>query len=519
MLMTLRTVARNLSMVARLIPLGHSHFSHPTLWPFLLFPKTSYRPPTATRECTFPFSVSRHPTPRSTAFPLPPTNTNLTPPQKKAKQVFAVLLFAVRQFGKVRQLFASPILSIHGTTVSSTVIHFSLPTPPTHTHTHPSPTMESLPPEILHHIVFSFDLSAASTLSLSLTSHHLHTTLLGPISAPNAYDVDQLRAKGGITLCAQQNWRRAAKMALLRGYRDPETHDSMAFWWASVHNNLELTTLLLADPNFDPADHESGALARAAADGNIDILRVLLEDGRADPATAGNCPIRDAARNDHLEVVRMLASDPRVDPSDYDNEAVGYACLNGNVEMARLLLADPRVDPSWHNNEAFVLASRGGYLEIVRLLLADPRVDPSDDGNKAVQLAAEKGHLAVVALLLTDPRVDPSAHKDFALRYAARNGHSFVVTLLLTDPRVDPDALNRKPSSSNPRPTSFNPHPRYISTLLYRSPLSLCLVLSLFLFLATLIYLWATSLFSYLSEDLSKDLSEDLSDPSLPSEL
>ena len=55
MLMTLRTRAGLRSMAATF----PCHFPFSYLCPFLLFTSTSYRPQTATRKCTSPFSTSR----------------------------------------------------------------------------------------------------------------------------------------------------------------------------------------------------------------------------------------------------------------------------------------------------------------------------------------------------------------------------------------------------------------------------------------------------------------------------
>ena len=72
-------------MIARFAVSTHFRFSYRTLCPFLLFPKTSYQPQTATHECTVPFRTFCHLSLLSTYFP-PSAHTRLPTTSHKRKQ-------------------------------------------------------------------------------------------------------------------------------------------------------------------------------------------------------------------------------------------------------------------------------------------------------------------------------------------------------------------------------------------------------------------------------------------------
>ena len=102
MFMAFRTVARLRSMIARLIPPGHFLVSSSSLWSFLLFPHTSYKPQTATHECTFPFRTFCHlPLPSTYSLPsahtrLPPTShTNANKSEKRVCIFFLIIVIVI----------------------------------------------------------------------------------------------------------------------------------------------------------------------------------------------------------------------------------------------------------------------------------------------------------------------------------------------------------------------------------------------------------------------------------------
>ena len=355
--------------------------------------------------------------------------------------------------------------------------------------------METLPPEILHYIVFSFATPASTVLSLSLTSHHFHTAILGPVLSPNAYDVDQFRAKGGIGLCIANGWVRAACMALARGYGDPSADNNAPLLYAVRNNHTKLTELLLEDPRVTPS---RPALVLAIQQGHLEVAKLLLthlidadsvclephdvdneifrlavsfchtplvrhlltHSPDIDPGRNNNFAIGEAAKNNDTATTSLLLADPRVDPGGDNNYALREAAKEGHTDVLALLLADPRVDPGANHNEALFTATCGGQtdvanllldhlplappsrarIDIVSLLLANPDFDPGLDSNYGLRYASDCGYADIVALLLADPRVNPAEGHSQAIACAASSGHLDVLLLLLADGRIDPSA-------------------------------------------------------------------------------
>ena len=239
--------------------------------------------------------------------------------------------------------------------------------------------MEALPTEIVHHIMFSFDTSAADVLNMALTSHTLHATLLGPVGNPNAYDMDQFRAKAGMAACVLRFWPRAADMALSRGYCDPSQDDELAFQVAAEEGWEGVVKHLLQDPRVDPGGCGNKAIVEAADGGYVGIVSLLLADPRVDPVALddrGMDPLQKAALSDHADVVSLLLADGRIDPCDDDNYALRQAARMGLRDVVLALLADPRSDPRDVRDYDLDTATANGHAEIVELILADPRRHP-----------------------------------------------------------------------------------------------------------------------------------------------
>ena len=79
--------------------------------------------------------------------------------------------------------------------------------------------MESLPSEVLQYVVFETrTLSAMDVRSLLLTSKTVNARLRGEGEGEGEH-----RAMMGVTFCAKQKWWDGVKIALLRGYGDPNT--------------------------------------------------------------------------------------------------------------------------------------------------------------------------------------------------------------------------------------------------------------------------------------------------------
>ena len=278
--------------------------------------------------------------------------------------------------------------------------HQHEPLEDTMTDTPTSPTLTSLPPEMIHHILFSFDTSHHDVLSTALTCHALYGTIFGPLGEENAFDVDQHRAKSGLVTCITHKWVRATQMALSRGYGDPSANANQSVKLALESFQPEIASLLLADPRVDPSDDANYAIAVAAECGFTSLVESLLDDPRVDPGVSGNHAVRYASELGHLEVVKLLLEDPRVDPGDDDNYAIRWAAGEGRAEVVELLLQDPRVDPGAEDNQALVWSVGAGLRSVVVLLLADPRVSITP---QAIQKAAENNHSDILALLLNPP--------------------------------------------------------------------------------------------------------------------
>ena len=236
----------------------------------------------------------------------------------------------------------------------------------------------SLPSELVHYVVFDFDLSAADVLALALTSHHFYSTILGPLGNESEYDVNQLRAKGGVTLCMKNHWVRAMKIALKRGYCTPAD--------------------LILDENCGETWYDLERVfpfSWAARRGYVDIIKGLLKYPFADPGLFEGDAVNVAVRRGHDEIVKVLLADRRM------TSRLPFVLVNaaeeGNTRFVGLLLANPAVDPSASSNLALTHAAMNGHIDVVRLLLAHPRLD--SNMKRAFRFAREQGHTNIMALL------------------------------------------------------------------------------------------------------------------------
>ena len=234
--------------------------------------------------------------------------------------------------------------------------------------------LTGLPPEMIHHILFSFDTSARDVLHTALTCHQIYASIFGMLGAESEYDLDQMRAKKGVYECAARGWVRAARMALSRGYGDPSVVHNYALNWAARKGHSDLVGDLLSDPRVDLRWGASKAVQACAKNGHVETLIILLADPRVDPDGNDNYAIRLAADKGHAEIVSLLLADYRVDPTGHRNYALAYAAARGHVDVVALLLADPRVDPMARNGYAFRAATRNNHVDVLNLLRAHQQV-------------------------------------------------------------------------------------------------------------------------------------------------
>ena len=82
--------------------------------------------------------------------------------------------------------------------------------------------MEELSIEIIHRIVYGWLDKAEDVLALAMTSKAMYRMVLGEPGSEDEYDVDQHRALMGVAFCVKKGWWRAARLAMARGYGDPE---------------------------------------------------------------------------------------------------------------------------------------------------------------------------------------------------------------------------------------------------------------------------------------------------------
>ena len=365
----------------------------------------------------------------------------------------------------------------------------------------PPPTLESLPTEIIHHIVFSFTLPPSATLALAQSSRHFHTTILGAIFSPNPFDTNKHRAQAGFAYCISRGWVKPALLALSRSPTPPTPSEmTRALFFGICNNHLTLVKRVLAHPNTDPtypqeifATEWITPLKMAFTVGDIPIISAVLSHPNVRPTDED---LIEAAAFGMDSVVSLILADPEIDPSADDNDAICVASANGHTDVVSVLLSDSRIDPSVNSSYPLAAAAFGNHTEIVNLLLSDPRVsfplpppvssmdvvhallaDPTFDpttthnmplqqscrfshtsalslllahpqittalnNNATIRTAAAKGQTSVVSLLLTHPDTNPAAINNQAIQLAAQNGHVDVVKVLLSDPRVDPSQAN-----------------------------------------------------------------------------
>ena len=274
-----------------------------------------------------------------------------------------------------------------------------------------SMTIESLPPEVIQKIVYLNSLSPSDVRSVALASRTLHYAVLGDLSSPNVFDIDQHRAMAGLLYCINKRWWRAAELAAKR------------------------TGHMLCSKTVNTGR------TRAAKSGRTRLLRVLLELPH-EGETGMTVPVAWAIRSQEIECLRLLLADPRVDINVRDNNALKIAKQAGTLDILHLLLQDPRMDPSADNGNAFLVACEAGFIDLVARGLEDPNVDPAARHQGALHRAVRRSRMDVVELLLQDPRVDPSVRNNMIFITACQYSDTSIVYRLLEDSRVNPSAQN-----------------------------------------------------------------------------
>ena len=298
-------------------------------------------------------------------------------------------------------------------------------------------------------------LHPSSVLNLALTSKHMYGLLLGRLGEENTFDRNQHRALGGVELCVDRRWWRAALLAIRRGYGDVVSSTITMYgaqrWTcysylavATMAGEEEVVDALLEVEGVEPSMRD---LACAIVYGRprivekmlqrMDLDLVVWEEGEEEMYWEG--VVSGVCHRGHADVVTVLVEHGVLDRLDPEATADGFqaACGKGWVEIVRLFLTLPSVDPGMDDGAALVDAALNGHIEVVELLLGDPRVDPACASNMPIRYASHGGHADIVRLLLGHPSVDPSAQDNEALLAAVESGRLRVVELLLKDPRVD----------------------------------------------------------------------------------
>ena len=275
--------------------------------------------------------------------------------------------------------------------------------------------METLPPELIHHIVFSFAIPPSTTLALALTCRHLHSMILGPIFSPNPFDTITHRAQAGLFFCLSRHWIKPAILSLSTSPTPYPVSDLLhALLYAAKHNSTLLAEALLShNSQLSPLDYASddiyaaSPLETAVEFGHIDLLSLLLlDDETAQRAADYNYLFQLAAEFGHAHIMEYLLTPSSSFPGPSS------------------------IDPTDQNNLALVLAAQHNHIDAVNFLLSIPEVNPTDRQNQAIYLAAEADHHAVVSALLSDPRTIPSF--DDIVHWATWNGFASLVDLVST---------------------------------------------------------------------------------------
>ena len=237
-----------------------------------------------------------------------------------------------------------------------------------------------LPIEVVQFMVFHHSSTAGDVLSLALTCKTMYGKILGELGNENEYDVDQWRGVSGVVFCLEKQWWRGARLAVERGYGDPN---------GEVRGKYT--------PRTTP-------LVEGCAFGAVQLVRALLKVGSINPGGDGNKAVLVASQGGHVGVVTVLLADERVDPADGESLALQRAAQNGRAEVVALLIEDGRVDVNARDGFALREAAGWGYLDTVRALLVDPTLDLNVRSGEPLRKAIDRRLSDVVALLLADPR-------------------------------------------------------------------------------------------------------------------
>ena len=237
-----------------------------------------------------------------------------------------------------------------------------------------------LPIEVVQFMVFHHSSTAGDVLSLALTCKTMYGKILGELGNENEYDVDQWRGVSGVVFCLEKQWWRGARLAVERGYGDPN-RELMSKW------RVRTTPLV-----------------EACRFGEVQLVRALLKVGSVDVGGNGNEAIVLAAQGGHVDVVEVLLADERVDPTDGESKALQRAAQNGRADVVALLIEDGRVDVNARDGFALREGAGWGYVDTVRALLADPSLDLNVRRGEPLRKAIDRGLSDMVDLLLSDPR-------------------------------------------------------------------------------------------------------------------
>ena len=278
------------------------------------------------------------------------------------------------------------------------------------------PTLDTLPPELLHHILTITPLSDGTLSALSLTSRALYT-----LASPLLYT------------------------------RDTHWMGSPALLFAAQHDRLPTARRALTyTPNLSQATL-SFLLSLSASSDSISVLELLLSQPTANPnagyAFGLNPPLIEASSRNAIRAAKLLLSRPDTDPNARDLETRGTplhrAALQNHLETVTLLLAHPTTDINARNLVGWTPLHKAcleGHAEIARALL--------DTGRAHLNQRCATEQCLDVALdsdsseSESDANPDPDPAGPAPLHIAARNNHASIITLPLSHPNSSSSTID-----------------------------------------------------------------------------
>ena len=195
-------------------------------------------------------------------------------------------------------------------------------------------------PAIKYLINFT-DLDLTNNNAISLAAEFDHLSLVKFFMSDPRFDPSS-HVQEALRWSSRRGQLDIVKLLMTDGRVNPAIRKNEAVRWALEGGHNQVAQFLMTDPRVNPSARNSEALRTSVRNNHLDTVRFLLSDSRIDPsdhhheAYLDSCYREDA----NVEIFSLLYADPRIDHGFNNNAGLFLACMNNNVAIAKMLLSD-----------------------------------------------------------------------------------------------------------------------------------------------------------------------------------